>query len=385
MIHLAKHIELLLLENDCVIIPRLGGFVAHYAPAQYIEKEQTIIPPYRTIGFNSQLKINDGVLTESYMNLYGINFNEAHKRMDSEIDELLSVLHENGKYNFDNIGELHYNIYGVFEFKPYDNKLTSPDLYGLSTLQLKELSSEVIIPAAPIVQDTPVTSTSDEVKVEEPITKNINDVAEYDEDDDDNNSKAYIIRLNRTFVRSAVAVAAILVLMFAFSTPIENSTNITDNQAQLVPNEIVQHLKENSILCKMLDNKAASTAKKETSDIANKPLAKTEKEPAKENTQLNKPTPTTESKAEPQPTETDKRYQLIVASSITKKQAAILANDLKEDGYSDAKVLISGKMVRVRIAESDDSEQAQSLLNKISKKSAYKNAWIMKKRSSSDK
>ena len=29
MIELAKHIEVLLLENDCVIVPGLGGFIAH--------------------------------------------------------------------------------------------------------------------------------------------------------------------------------------------------------------------------------------------------------------------------------------------------------------------------------------------------------------------
>ena len=36
MIELAQHIEALLLENDCVIVPGFGGFVAHYAPATQI-------------------------------------------------------------------------------------------------------------------------------------------------------------------------------------------------------------------------------------------------------------------------------------------------------------------------------------------------------------
>ena len=34
MIELARHIEILLLENDCVIIPDFGGFIAHYQPAR---------------------------------------------------------------------------------------------------------------------------------------------------------------------------------------------------------------------------------------------------------------------------------------------------------------------------------------------------------------
>lgn len=52
MIELARHIEILLLENDCVIIPDFGGFIAHYQPARYIKEENLYLPPVRTIGFN---------------------------------------------------------------------------------------------------------------------------------------------------------------------------------------------------------------------------------------------------------------------------------------------------------------------------------------------
>ena len=39
MIELAQHIEVLLLENDCVIVPGFGGFIAHYAPAMRVAEE----------------------------------------------------------------------------------------------------------------------------------------------------------------------------------------------------------------------------------------------------------------------------------------------------------------------------------------------------------
>ena len=45
MIELAQHIEALLLENDCVIVPNFGGFVAHYAPATYVKEENLFLPP----------------------------------------------------------------------------------------------------------------------------------------------------------------------------------------------------------------------------------------------------------------------------------------------------------------------------------------------------
>lgn len=347
MIHLAKHIELLLLDNDCVIIPRLGGFVAHYTSATIEDKEHFIIPPYRTIGFNPQLKINDGVLAESYMNFYGINFYEANKRMNSEIDELLSILHEEGKYKFVNIGELHFNIYGIYEFKPYDNKLISPDLYGLDTLSIKELSGQ----PAELITSTPQYS---------PIN-----TSESEEDDD---RDAYIIRLNRTFVRSAIAVAAMILLLFTFSTPIKNNNILTDNQAKMIPDEILNQLKSKSILNRLVSNEKETAPIKTTTPT--KQTLKSESHSQKQ-------------KTEEQQVQKEGLYQLIIASSISKKQALLLAKELKDNGYNDAKVLTSGKMVRVSIAQCNDEHKAQNMLNKLTKKTEYKNMWVMKEKSSS--
>ena len=62
MIELSRHIEMLLLENDCVVVPDFGGFIAHYQPARYVEEEGIFLPPLRTVGFNPQLTMNDGML-----------------------------------------------------------------------------------------------------------------------------------------------------------------------------------------------------------------------------------------------------------------------------------------------------------------------------------
>ena len=84
MIELAQHIEVLLLENDCVIVPGFGGFVAYYTPAMRVEGN-TFLPPTRTIGFNSQLKLNDGLLVQSYMAVYDTNFSDATKIVEEEV------------------------------------------------------------------------------------------------------------------------------------------------------------------------------------------------------------------------------------------------------------------------------------------------------------
>ena len=110
MIELSQHIEVLLLENDCVIVPGLGGFVAHYTPAIQVE-ENMFLPPTRTIGFNPQLKLNDGLLVQSYMAVYDTNFSDASKIVEDEVSELIIMLHKEGKVDLDNVGEIRYTIH----------------------------------------------------------------------------------------------------------------------------------------------------------------------------------------------------------------------------------------------------------------------------------
>ena len=92
MIELAQHIEALLLENDCVIVPNFGGFVAHYAPATYVKEENLFLPPTRIIGFNSQLKLNDGVLVQSYMSAHDTSFADATRMGEKEVNAFVEIL-----------------------------------------------------------------------------------------------------------------------------------------------------------------------------------------------------------------------------------------------------------------------------------------------------
>ena len=96
MIELARHIEILLLENDCVIIPDFGGFIAHYQPARYIKEENLYLPPVRTIGFNPQLTINDGLLVQSYMQAHHTDFPDATRMIEEEVAGLKEQLYQNG-------------------------------------------------------------------------------------------------------------------------------------------------------------------------------------------------------------------------------------------------------------------------------------------------
>lgn len=77
MLRIITHIERLLLTHDCVILPKFGGFVLQTLPATYQEEEHLFRPMRKEVMFNVTLQHTDGLLSESYMQTYGVDYRKA--------------------------------------------------------------------------------------------------------------------------------------------------------------------------------------------------------------------------------------------------------------------------------------------------------------------
>ena len=358
MIELAQHIEALLLENDCVIVPNFGGFVAHYAPATYVKEENLFLPPTRIIGFNSQLKLNDGVLVQSYMSAHDTSFADATRMVEKEVDALIGLLHEEGKAHLENVGEIHYNIYGNYEFTPYDHKITTPSLYGLDSFEMRELSTlqrkeRVLVPAN--------------------LTKE---------------KKTYEISISRTLLRNAAAMIAVIVMFFAFSTPVENTYVEKNNYAQLLPGELFEQIEKQSVAVTPVSvvakhnpqNAATFQTKKVSVDKprTSKPIAVKEIKVAKQETAPATPAVATPATPSVQP-QASHPFHIIVAGGIGLKDAEAMAEQLKAKGFAEAKALNSDGKIRVSIRSFENREEATRQLLELRKNETYKNAWLLAK------
>lgn len=351
MIELAQHIEALLLENDCVIIPNFGGFVAHYSPATRVEEENLFLPPMRTIGFNPQLKLNDGVLVQSYMTVHETNFSDATRLIENQVDELIARLHEEGKISFENIGEIRYNIYGVYEFSPCDFKITSPYFYGLDSFEMKELSAlarreKVLMPT---------------VLPEE--------------------KKTYEIRINRSFLRNAVAMIAAIVLFFSFSTPIENTYIGHANYAQLLPSELFDQLGKQSVTMSVIPTKTQQAVKANNKSSKQVPAVQTSRPIAVKEIKVSKPVekPVATTAAVNTPTPSNNPFHLIIAGGISQKVAEGVATQMKEKGFQDAQVLNTNGKIRVSILSFSNREEATKRMLELRKNEAYQDVWLLAK------
>ncbi len=364
MVELAQHIEVLLLENDCVIVPGLGGFVAHYTPAMRVADENTFLPPTRIIGFNPQLKMNDGLLVQSYMAAYGTDFSDATRMVDKSVEALSALLHEDGKADLPNIGELRYSIHDTYDFVPYDNHLTTPYLYGLDSFEMQELSAlrkpyeSKTVPFAPVVGKE--------------------------------RKRKYEIGLKPSYLTNAVAMIAIVALFFFFSAPIENTEVVEANYARLLPDDLFGQIGKQSLVITPVIVRQQTPDKKPKASRAgmSQPAAKKVVAPvAVKEVKVRQSAPAVAAAVRPEAEVQTVRsaepaklpYHIIVASVGTEKDARAMAQQLVDKGYADAKAIIGDGKMRVCIQSCLTEQEAYRALNDIRRNEAYRNAWVLKK------
>ena len=391
MIELAQHIEVLLLENDCVIVPGLGGFVAHYTPAMRVAEENVFLPPTRIIGFNPQLKMNDGLLVQSYMAVYDTDFSDATRIVEKEVAHIFTALHEEGKVDLPNIGELRYSIHGIYDFVPYDHKITTPYLYGLDSFEMQELA-ELKKPYAELKKPY----------MEKTIRYSVPVVPE-------DKKRRFEIKFNRSYLSNAVAMIAVVALFFFLSTPIENTEVVEGNYAQLLPNELFEMIEKESLAINpiVVSRKAdtpKTSAQKNTGQKAKKkvvPVAVREvkvgqanaqnapvvSQPKQQAAEVSSSTSVT-TKSEIQKTTAGtvapslvsaQKYHVIIASVGTEKDAEAMAKQLIEKGYPHAKAIVGDGKMRVSIESCGTETEAYQALNRVRQNETYKNAWVLKK------
>lgn len=328
MIELARHIEILLLDNDCVIVPGLGGFVTHHTPARRVEEENIFLPPYRSVGFSPKMKLNDGLLVQSYMTAYDITYPEAIKLVDMKVDELKAKLQEDGMFTLQGIGTLRCNILGEHSFSPMESGILSPSLYGYSSFEMLTLKAlnmkESNEKKAQVIEMEPKASTSifeDPSKANKPVE----DVK---------------INWKATLIAAAVAI----ICFFAITLPAENGLfgNKKSSEIEAIPAVTVTPIVEQP--------------KVETPKIE-EPKAEEVKE---------------EVKVVPQ----TEYYTIVLACQVSAKNAETYAKMIKDKGFDEVFVIQQNKSNSVLYSRFSTKEEAQQRLSELRGEKEFAQGWI---------
>ena len=350
MIELERHIEILLLSNDCVIVPNLGGFMTHHVDAHYDDKDNMFLPPRRTLGFNPQLKINDSLLAQSYIEAYDISYPEAIRRIEGEVAEMKQHLENKGYYELNDLGLLRINDEGRVEFEPCEAGILTPSLYGLSGFEMMPLAD---------AKTQKIVESKDE---EKPVETEVVDSMDEEKETEDK-EEAVVIKMS--WVRNAVAVAAAILVFFFMATPVSNDVQSGLSVSQM--NLPIMTKDSNTKQADMLDKQAVKEvlANNESvpSDVPVEPVEDKEKAVEPVDVPVVKPTVS---------------YCIVMASQVSQRNAEDFVSQLQKKGYSDARVYLNNNIRRVVCGSFETESEAYKQLHKVHRDQSLADAWVYK-------
>lgn len=135
MNRIIPHIQFLLSQHDCVIIPGWGALVADEHSARI--DGLTALPPRRTVGFNGSLDHNDGLLASSISRREGVTYQAAGKVVSDSVEMMKSVIELTGNFEIPRVGRFKRAAGGAILFTPDENRpLVNAPFYGLDALKL---------------------------------------------------------------------------------------------------------------------------------------------------------------------------------------------------------------------------------------------------------
>lgn len=360
MIELAKHIEVLLLENDCVIVPGLGGFIAHNRPASITGTDGAFTPPMRTIGFNPQLIMNDGLLVQSYMQAYNTDFPDATRKIEKVVENLKDELYREGQIQLNHIGTIYYNMNGIYEFEPGNQACFTPYLYGLGKFTFPLLAEQQVVHKA--------------VEPEQRETIFIP------------RRKKHLI--HQRWIRNAVTAAATILLFFMLSIPVENTYIDEANYASLGNAGMFEAIRQQSVTTRSVNQeKTQKTSQRVRNNINTlKPTAiRTEKVTQEKQPEIvaKKEVKTANVSQEPKapatqaaPKNKQKGAYIIVASLTNEADANRELKLFEKQGYKNVQVLESQGRYRIALQHYNNANEAYREVSKLRQDEHFKNAWV---------
>lgn len=374
MRNLARHIDLLLRTNDCVILPGFGGFITHTVPAYYASEEHLYYPPTRNISFNASITMNDGLLAQSYMKSYQVDYARATYMIDVAIEELRDTLDEDGSVTLPRIGIIKQDIYQTIQFIPETAGISSPKHFGLGSFFMQELSQ--------------LQTMSEKAKQPEKVITQT--------------EKTFDLHISKHMLRQVMSTAAILLLLLMVSLPIgeKKPTDIASLQlikaintevVQETPVAVTQETVETT--CIASDTIALpSTALVEVPSITEAAITKPEASNDSE-TAVSEPL-TTESEitdaanvtaapevhqqTEPAPQVVSTRsYHIIVASLPSHRGADEIVSKYIAQGYTDVSLVERDGRIRISLTQFTNKDEANSYLSTLRTNEAFANAWLL--------
>ena len=169
---LSKMVKELILDDDKVVLPGLGCFVAEIVPAYFSDKGYTINPPYRKLYFRSRPDEGEALI-DFYAKSNEVAYDVAEKIIKDFVSELKAVLMSKKVVVFPGLGRLRATKENNIFFIADEDLDIYPEGFGLEPISLKthqetrEELSAAVVGLKTMLEPEPIADLEPEVEQEQ--------------------------------------------------------------------------------------------------------------------------------------------------------------------------------------------------------------------------
>ena len=319
-------------------------------------------PPLRTIGFNPQLTLNDSLLAQSYVDVYDISYPEALQRIDSEVSEVKQHLANEGSYEMSDLGTIFYHHDGSYTFQPCEAGILTPELYGLSTVDITPLRRVQVRTTAPVPQLEASTNPKNVSTETHPILSAETEEEAQTDTEVAEDRPSRTIEIKVSVLRNLAAACLAALAFFLFPATLHDAGNTADMFGKI-----------NTRLLYRIMPKDVTTGN-----------AHTEAQPAKQKAEevVKAEQPQTAASTTAKQTAAEEKaepfYTIVLASRVTIRNAMTYVEELQKQGVKEAEVYTKAKTTRVIFGHYATEQAAYQALNSLRHKPAFTEGWVMK-------
>lgn len=177
----------LLLRNNCVVVPKFGGFIATQTAATIDFSSGKMFAPKKSILFNKQLTNNDGLLISNYALKNNCSYDQANSEIETQVNSWFEILNGGKRITVEKVGFIYLdNEKNIrFEQDRFFNLLLQS--FGMSQvdfvpeLKLEEKSAVVISEKIDVlsenkIPETPIIELIPEIKINKKEPKKVDNV-----------------------------------------------------------------------------------------------------------------------------------------------------------------------------------------------------------------
>jgi len=347
MITVSNYLNKMLFEHDCVVLPELGGFIAHTNAAFYSAANGTFYPPTKRVAFNEALKLDDGLLTHYIALNEQLSHEEAKQKVRSFVEFSKLSLKQNQEFLMEGLGKFVLTSENKIAFEPIQDSNFLQESYGFTNLKVNET----------------VTNQSNLLQYE-------NNWLPADREEVIKKTKSNSIYRRVIYVGSAMVAALLFYSSNSLNTnhTLKSSLNPFDLFSTTDETKVVEAPK--AAIVKPVETSVQPKSSDWSTTPVAVPLTETKVETTKviENTVI-------------EPVVNSENKYVIIAGAFTRlKNANKLVKYLKDNGFPNASVIVEEKrLVKVTAGDYKSEREASKYLDDVSILSDSE-AWVLHKK-----